>query len=116
MLTPGEINRGQWVMFHSFINPEPNDMPEMENPLAGLFMTQTQSQYVEPPIEFPHLVTAVSLPFVVVIDCSQSPCISKIWRADEMNLLEVSEDFVSSWSPSSLARGQQLLKINEVKA
>lgn len=112
MLTPGEINRGQWVMIHSNVV---NELPDMEeNPLVGLLFRQP------PPPSVPHIVTAVKLPFVVVVDCGTEPKpTSYIWRTDEKNLIEVSESFVEAYNVKALEIGKQLIQHyqnSEIKA
>ena len=75
-----------WVMVHSNLKKDTGFSPDAEdNHLMGLFMIQQ----VEPAI--PHLVRGVSLPFVIVLDCTEAPCHPKIWRTDEKNLMEVSD-------------------------
>lgn len=104
-ISPGEIERGQWLMVHSSkTNATFKDSQEESNPLASLLFLAPQQ---EPAI--PHMVLCVQLPFVAVSDCSTSPCISRIWRTDEKNFMEVSSDFVKSVDQLAWRRGQIIL-------
>ena len=110
-ISPGEIERGQWLMVHSSKtnDKEYNDNPETMNPLAGLFMVSNNS---DQPI--PHLVLSVQLPFVAVADCTMSPAQSKVWRTDEKNFVEVTDDFVKALDINCWHRGQRLLNPNYI--
>jgi hypothetical protein len=105
-ISSGEIARGQWIIEHSVIEKKKGfgDNTEMLNPLAGLLTVV--NNFSQP---IPHLVMGVELPFVVVANCNQVPCITFIWRTDEKNFVEVTPEFVQAYDPNAWHRGQRLL-------
>lgn len=110
LISPGEIARGQWLMIYGAVEQEKEFNNDAEgNPFANLGMLLIQ-QAQEVPI--PHLVVAVQIPFIVVADCGNNPCITRIWRTDEKKFVEVTPEFVKAYDLNAWHRGQKILDAN----
>ena len=103
-ISPGELQRGQWLIIHSNIEKEKNFNDQPVNPLLNLI----QMTGLEQPM--PLLVLAVQNPFMVVANCLQQMATTFIIRTDEKNFMELTEEFVQAYDPSVFARGQMVLR------
>jgi hypothetical protein len=104
MISPGELDRGVWVIPE--VDKKEKDFSAEENPFEEIAAIINMEPIV------PHLVLAVELPYIVVADCisSQTGAITKIWKSNEKKLQEVSKDFVMTFDPTGFARGEALVR------
>ena len=117
MLSPGEISVGMWVVSLGPIKKE-RDFTEVENPFAEILVFFNQEKTI------PHIVLAVELPFIVVADCftgtlpnGNIQVITKIWRMDEIQLKELTPEFVQAYDPNGYAGGEvQIKRVKMTKA
>ncbi len=111
MLTPGELHQGIWVMVHSLIKEDaetPWQESQPENILGGLFLAQIPQSRTIP--DYPFLILNVELPYVVVADVLKNPYGTYIWDMREYNLMEVSPEFVQSYTAHGYATGMKILQ------
>ena len=113
MLTPGELNRGMWIMIHSGSNKNDNAGwydSQPEQPQTGTIMGLFSQSAHKLVTDCPFLVLVVELPYLVVADTMTNPYGTYIWDTREYNLMEVSPEFVRAYTPQGFDRGQTIIR------
>jgi hypothetical protein len=111
MLTPGELERGQWVILHEDVEDKPWQESQDDNPLLALFGVSAGNQ-----VQSPHLILAIQLPYVVACDTSTIPMRTRIWDVRKVKIMELQPEFIQSWSPQAFANGMALLNMKKTVA